>query len=361
MGEGPIRVLHVLRSDHATHTGGDLVQIRQTVAALIRAGVDARASTVRDYHGPAPDVVHLYNFQLPVALRRDLAAARARWPGSRVAVSPIFWHLTPREATAAPDPSIWWRTAKSAAKNRLAWTTGRQVLTSCDAVLPNGASELRRTARYFRVRPDERWAVVPNGVDLRAWPMRIGPPDRSSVLSSCGLDPAGAPVIACVGRVEPRKNQLAVVRAVAGLPGSALLLVGPVGDEPYAARVRRALAPHRERMAWLGSRTPDEILRLFGGVDVHVLASLFETPGLVSLEAAAAGCEVVIGTGGSPAEYFAGTAHVAGSTRASSVRAAIVESSTAPRQPATRRQVERFDWSETAQVLASVYARLTAR
>ena len=361
MGEGPTRVLHVLRSDHATHTGGDLVQIRQTVAALISAGVDAQASTIQDFEGPAPHVVHLYNFQLPLALRRDLLEARARWPDCRVAVSPIFWRLTPREAMAAPDPSIWWRTVKSAVKNRLSWTTCRRVLASCDAVLPNGVSELRRTAQYFRVRPDERWTVVPNGVDLRAWPMRNGPPDRGLVLSAGGLDSGCAPVIACVGRVEPRKNQLAVVRAVAALPGSALILVGPAGDEPYAARVRRALAPHPHRMAWLGSRTPAEILRLFGGVDVHVLASLFETPGLVSLEAAAAGCEVVITTGGSPAEYFAGTAHVARSPRASSVRAAIIESSAHPQQPATRRQVERFDWSESAGVLASVYAQLMAR
>jgi glycosyltransferase involved in cell wall biosynthesis len=80
--------------------------------------------------------------------------------------------------------------------------------------------------------PASQMSYLPWGLDLAALPRR----PRVSA-------PTAAPVIGFVGRIEPRKNQVALVEAFAclrrQLPAARLELVGPVADEAYARDVTR--------------------------------------------------------------------------------------------------------------------------
>src|SRR5260221_3296265 len=87
--DAPLKALHVLRKDHAGHVGGDLVQLRETVSALCRLGVDAAAATLEG----APekvDVVHVYNVQMPGDLIESVGEASRRWPHAGIVLSPKF-------------------------------------------------------------------------------------------------------------------------------------------------------------------------------------------------------------------------------------------------------------------------------
>src|SRR5438552_18281009 len=85
----PLRVPHVLRRDHGAHVGRDLVQLRETVAALRRHGIDTTAATLKDAPED-PDVVQVYNVQLPAELIATVRAVRRRWPTASIVLSPIF-------------------------------------------------------------------------------------------------------------------------------------------------------------------------------------------------------------------------------------------------------------------------------
>jgi glycosyltransferase involved in cell wall biosynthesis len=134
--------------------------------------------------------------------------------------------------------------------------------------------------------PGARMTYLPWGLDLAALPFR-GPPEP----------PKDGPVVGFVGRVEPRKGQVALVEAFAAFrrrfPGARLELVGPVADEAYAGRLTATITRLR-----LGGQ-----VRVAGQVrdvrpyvrrwSVFVSMSADEGQGLAVLEAMALGVPVV--------------------------------------------------------------------
>src|SRR5713226_7460738 len=163
-GRDSVRVVHLLRADHASHVGGDVIQLHDTVRALQRIGIDAAASTIEGREGPPPDIVHLYNLQLPEALARNVNAARERWPQAKLALSPIFWPVRFSDALRVAGSGTLRRALRRAVKGRLAWYRYRALLETVDVLLPLSRTEQQALCSYFRIAPDERWVIVPLGL-----------------------------------------------------------------------------------------------------------------------------------------------------------------------------------------------------
>jgi glycosyltransferase involved in cell wall biosynthesis len=354
-----VHVLHVLRSDHAAHLGGDLVQLQSSVQALCELGVEAVAAPLDDASfGSPPDIVHLYNLQRPADLAADVSTVRRRWPQARLVLSPIYGPAKLLDPVLAANASALWRATKSTAKDRLYWARSRRMVRSVDAVLPNSITELRWLSRHYRVRPTVHWRVVPNGAWIDRWPVRQAI-DRQRQLTAWGLDPNLSALIACVARVEPRKNQRTLVRAVADLPGTGLLLVGLLAGEPYdRSVVALGLRSLPGRFACTGPLSQAEVADLLTGVDVHALPSFLETPGLATIEAAAVGCEIVTTPVFCTREYFGDDAHLAASPRKAYVARALADALREPRQPGLRHRIERYDWRQTGAMLLDAYRDL---
>jgi glycosyltransferase involved in cell wall biosynthesis len=160
--------------------------------------------------------------------------------------------------------------------------------------LPNSHAEARQLSQLFAVDPG-RISIVPNGVSgAFRWASpglfreRFG--HEEFVLS--------------VGRVEPRKNTLSVIRAVRSL-GLPLVIVGEAPSEwsSYLQKCREAGA---DRVTWLGHLAHEDPLlaSAYAAARVFALPSWFETPGLAALEAGLAGAGVVVTPLGSTREYF---------------------------------------------------------
>jgi glycosyltransferase involved in cell wall biosynthesis len=118
-------------------------------------------------------------------------------------------------------------------------------------------------------------------------------------------DEREGPVVGFVGRIEPRKGPLDLVRAApairAGLPGARIVLVGddPYDSAPdYARRVRES--PDVEHIPWV----PDGAA-VMRHLDVLVAPSRQEPFGTVLAEAMAAGTPVVATRVGGLAEVVA--------------------------------------------------------
>src|SRR5581483_4587265 len=102
-------------------------------------------------------------------------------------------------------------------------------------------------------------------------------------------------------------------------------LVGRAYDEYYMKLCRRWATP---RTQFLPQMTPAEIFALMSRAAVHVLPSWCETPGLASLEAAAAGAQVVVGNRGSEFDYFGTHAEYADPVDPASIREAVLRALT---------------------------------
>ncbi len=193
--------------------------------------------------------------------------------------------------------------------------------------------------------PPRRFALIPNGTELQpAAPVaRNGRP----------------PTIASIGRLERYKGHHRVIDAFPGVlrdrPEARLLIVGsgPYEDE---LRSRAAALGVSERVEFTSVAAGDAAAMgsLLGRVSLVMLMSEFETHPLVALEAAAAGCRLLVADAGGLAEIAAeGLARAVPLDGAPEdvARAAIEELDKPP--PEARPSL--ISWQESAERLAELY------
>lgn len=119
--------------------------------------------------------------------------------------------------------------------------------------------------------------VVPNGIHVE----RFARPR-----------PGAGQRVGSVGRLVREKNYPLLIRAVAGIAGAELVLVG---DGPLRAELTEAASrenAQQARVQFLGNRA--DIPELLAGFDVFVLSSTTEGLSIALLEAMAAGCPIVV-------------------------------------------------------------------
>jgi glycosyltransferase involved in cell wall biosynthesis len=182
-----------------------------------------------------------------------------------------------------------------------------------------------------------RTVVVPNAVDELFFEAR---PER--FVERCGL----RDFVLCAARVEKRKNQLALVAALRGT-GIPLVIAGQANPEEYRELCRRYAD---ESVIFLEMLSREELASACAAAKVHALVGWFETPGLSTLEAAAAGCNVVSTDRGLAREYLGEMAWYCDPRSIESIREAVAAAYHAPRSERLREHVrERYTWRRAAE------------
>jgi glycosyltransferase involved in cell wall biosynthesis len=169
--------------------------------------------------------------------------------------------------------------------------------------------------------------------------------------------PTGAPLLATVGALIPRKGQEFVIRALAQIPDARLLLVGQ-GEDEAKLRALAAAGGLAERVHFLGSLDHTLLPVVLSAADAMVLPSASEGLANAWVEALACGCPLVITDAGGAAELM--TAPQAGRVVARDPNA-IVEGVNAlladpPERDAVAATVERFSWPAHAEALDEIYS-----
>lgn len=134
--------------------------------------------------------------------------------------------------------------------------------------------------------PRKRCVLLENGIDTAEW-TRANPTETAK--RALGLSP-DHPVVGAVGRLSPEKGFDLLIRAVAGLPGVQLVIVGEGDDRPRLEGLIRELNL-LERCQLLGFRS--DVKPVYEAMDVFALSSLREGLPNVLLEAFALGVPVV--------------------------------------------------------------------
>ncbi len=359
-----MRVLWLVRDNLTRNPGGDSTQILSTAAALRRRGL-----TIDFAHEVGPDLAgydlahlfHLDRLWENIAHSRRLRAARLPY-----VLSTIYWPSDEFDRGGrAGLQGLLARTVGSAAyqnlrmfqryllhchhRRQLPGLRPRrysfhknvvELLTGAAALLPNSQAESDIINAHFGVsRPT---VAVPNAADQTVF----GPPtesaDRNGVL--------------CIGRIEPRKNQLALIHALRGT-GIPLTLVGAPGrySGAYYGRCRRA-ADASVRFA--GPQPPAELRRLCHRACVHACVSWYETPGLVSLEAALCGCAIVATPGGCTREYLRDDASYGQPDDPQSLRAAVERAiQRGPSPTLAQRVATDYTWDAAANKTLEAYEK----
>jgi D-inositol-3-phosphate glycosyltransferase len=235
-------------------------------------------------------------------------------------------------------------------------------------------------------------AVVATCRDERAELVGLGADPARIEVVPCGIDPAvfapcgpaeGRPAspgdrrlrIVAVGRLVPRKGIDDAIRALAGVPGAELVVVGgppagALGTDPEAARLRGVArtAGVADRVVLRGRLGHGEVARVLRSADIALAAPWYEPFGIVPLEAMACGLPVVgTAVGGLLDTVVDGVTGLLVPPRDPAALAAALR--TLASDPGRRQRMgragahrarARYDWATVAARTLAVYEQLVA-
>uniref|UniRef100_E6Q1Q6 Glycosyl transferase family 1 domain-containing protein n=1 Tax=mine drainage metagenome TaxID=410659 RepID=E6Q1Q6_9ZZZZ len=378
-----MRVLFVPREDGNRVFGGDVVQMEATARQLRALDVEVEIAPVERARERSFDLVHLWtSLHLPDRLERQLDALAPVRDRVRVALSPIWaphhtlrwmhaarrWLFESTRDRGTLDIENAREILEQIARRSVdisvdgvtltAWTAHpstaacRGVLARIDTILPNSWMELAAIFTYLGDFCDH--AIVPNAVDAALF--------ASGDATAVPDELRNTPFALMSARFDARKQQDFVLLALKQTEYP-LVFVGDATDPEIFARFRD-LGARRKAPVYYYPAIPQQQLRhLYAAARVHLLPSLFESPGLSSLEALLADTAIVVGNLGFESEYFGEAAYYCDPCDAWSILRATqrawdrYERDAPLRARARTRIVEEFTWAAAAKATRRAYER----
>jgi len=354
-----MKIAFITRATVFSSPGGDTRQMLETAAALRILGVEVDillADQVIDYRPydllhvfniirPADIILHVRRSERPYVVTLNFVEYGGVPAEGRSRCSTALTRLLSESASEYVKTlaRAWRNGERIVSRDYLRWGQARSiayVARQARMLLPNSESEYARFTAKYSATPAYR--VVPNGIraDLgtRTYPQTD--PYRRAVL--------------CMGRIEGRKNQLNLIRALNHTPYQLFIHGTPSPNHgAYFDRCRREAAPNVHIGGWLDD---EALYSAYASAKVHVLPSYFETTGLSSLEAAVLGCNLVVSPNGDTREYFQDDAWYCDPDSPTSIRAAVDAAYQAPPNPRlAARILDRYTWSRAAVETRAAY------
>lgn len=271
-----IKVLFVTYPRIGLNRGGLQIQIEKTAEALTNAGVDVIFYDPWKNQIPEVDLCHVFSIDGTLLYHIE----RAVGLGKPVIISPVFngftggvWKFILKSKLAKYVPGMYSDLKRA----------GR-MLTLSNQILALNEAERDSLVRAFKL-PSENCVVLPNGIDRSFFSA-----DPELFKNKFGIKD----FILQVGSIEPNKNQLNMIRAVAGLPYK-LIIIGQATsfNQDYYAKCRAAAG---DNVIFAGQFAHEDPLfaSAFAAATLVVLPSYREVMPLTLYEAAVAGSKLAI-------------------------------------------------------------------
>ncbi len=325
--------------------GGGEVQMQSLAGALAELHVDAQLW--RPWQDPLADChcLHLFG-SLP---EHQTLIQAARRQGVAVVLSTAAWF---GPARCGSDTRLKQLAAdcRRAALAVCPWAPSwrRRLYRSVDVLIPNSHAEATQLSRWFGISQD-RIHIAPKGADPR-----FADADPQPFVDLAGV----RDFVLCAGRIEPRKNQVALLRAMQGT-GVPVVVLGDVapGCEAYFEACRRAGGKDAVFVPRLAHHDP-LLASAYAASACLALCSWYETPGLAALEAAMSGTPLVLPEGGCAEEYFGSLAHYIRPGDVEGIRRAVLAAAAQGRSPILAQHVRHYlTWETAARITCEAYEK----
>jgi glycosyltransferase involved in cell wall biosynthesis len=355
-----MKVLMIARSTLNSSPGGDTVQIESTAKYLRDLGVHVdifigeNTIAYSDY-----DLLHFFNIIRPDDIIPHLSKS-----GLPFVISTIYVDYTEYEQSKQ-DLRGWLARFVSSDKMEYLKAIGRYlkngetikssiyllkghkgsikyIAEKAALLLPNSHNEYNRFVARYNVSAPYRKVV--NAIDTEIFNRQITPDKRFK------------DHVLCVARIEGRKNQLNLIKALVGTDVK-LTIIGKASPNHKAYYNEcLELINQNNNMRLIDHLEQHELASIFKSAKVHVLPSWFETTGLSSLEAAFMGCNIVVTEKGDTVEYFGDLAYYCDPDNVSSIRTAVLDAYNKPFKPAIEELIlSKYRWENAASQTYDAY------
>lgn len=157
-----------------------------------------------------------------------------------------------------------------------------------ELILPNSQEEGNLCCEFAKcTEGKKKIRVVHNGVDVS----NVNIMNEKAFFSKYKLP---RNYVLQVGRMEYLKNPLNLLAALKEDKDIAIVFLGNMSCSPLYVEKLQQLAKERGNVYFVSNVPHDEVYSFYKYASVHVLLSMRESPGLVSLEALSQGCPIVV-------------------------------------------------------------------
>jgi glycosyltransferase involved in cell wall biosynthesis len=349
--------------------------MREGAAALAAAGVEVdvtyevRPQSLADY-----DLVHVFNVWHPGSALEQLRYLHSE--GMPIVWQPIYLDLREYAFASLAIRAIF---AQNCPENELQkllriyadgtltvnemsrWSPNeilpgffnalKEMTSHVDHIAAVSLNEIQLIAQQTGLSSTP-FTVVPNGVHYE----RFASASPDAFRQQYGL----SDFVLSVGAVEPRKNQLLLVEAMRG-SGKQVVLVGPCFEPDYLQLCRKRGG---NNLIYIDRLPRDMVASAYAAAAVHVLPSFAEGASLANMEAASAGCPVVVSNRSSEFEYFGDLAYYCDPADPQSIRRGVEEALAATgewgidRSAGLAARMREYSWERAAAGYLSIYQRV---
>lgn len=327
------------------NVGGGEILLVKTKEFLEKKGIKIHLFDQWNHRFQKGDLLHVFG-----SVKEALGLMQiAKSKGVTIVHTPIVWYNW-QSSIFIPYPSnerflcIMRQTAKTFFP--FVPSERKKMMSVADVVLASSKAEAEQIVRYFLI-PREKIRVVVCGADQN---YETGNGDIFT--QKFGLKN----FVLTVGRIEPRKNQLNLIRAMKTIK-HALVIIGETVSH-HQAYYEKCRKESGDNVFFFGGFPPDsEHLRsAYIACDTFALPTWFETPGIATLEAGLSGAKIVITREGATKEYFKDLAEYVNPNSVTDIRAKITKTLNQPKNEALGKLIkERYLWQNTAEQTIAAY------
>lgn len=315
------------------------MRVKRTFEALTKASVDV--TLFDQWHDDLRDFQILHSFKLHHSAHELVITAHKR--GVRNVISTVL----PPEYPARMIHLMGTLWNRGYARNLMAYTLYHQAKMA-DALIAVSQAEADLITRAFTV-PRKKVHIIPNCADA----ILYGSADPELFRAQYGV----SGYVLTIGRLEPNKNQLRLIRAMQGID-LPLVVVGRVSDgaQDYASRCYEAGQGRVKFIDQLPYNSP-LLASAYAGAKAFILPSVSEIAPNSTLEAAMSGTRVVVTRNSlAPIEWFGDDATYIDPLDENDIAQQLIQALARPRNlPFRKRILEEFSWETGAHKLIQVY------
>lgn len=359
----PLKVLIQNRSNAYINSGGDTVLMQRLAQGLerraVKVSIDLQGKEDPQYY----DLVHLFNFATPditqkfakrcTASRRPFVVSALHEDRPLFYNQMITWFEVLRRYIHSGQPQDAWDEYVVEAKKSQPCPPTQNSWTAqeADVLLVTGERERQNLRRDY---PDAGAIEICHlGADLAQSEPGTTPDDGKLFREAVGV----SEFILCVARLETRKNQLMLLKALEESDLTVVFVTGGFTYQPPYEEACRAIR-RKGKTIFLGRIEEDLLRSAYRASRVHVLPSWYELPGLVSLEAACLGTNVVVTENGTARDYFDEYAYYCKPEDVQSMYNAVMAAYYAPTRRGLSERVSCYTWENMVTQILEIYEKV---
>ena len=356
-----MKIAFITRSTLYSVPGGDTEQIIQTARFLKEMGIAVELFlTTEKIDYSKYDLLHVFNITRPADILFHIAKTTKPVVVSTILVDyteydmhhrkglpGLILRFFPAGANEYVKTIARWVLRKDSLRSKSYLWKGqsrsiREILKKASLLLPNSEMEYKALEHTYGVR--KNYSVIHNGIDHSLF----------SFLPEMKKDDQ---LVLSAARIEGRKNQLNLIKALNGTAYTLLLTGLPAPNQRrYYDECRRIASGN---VIFCGRVPVKTLLEYYSKAKVHVLPSWHETCGLSSLEAAAMGCNIVVTDKGFTREYFGDDAFYCDPGDPDSIFKAVEEAARCSSQKKLQQNIlKQYTWQQAAADTLDAYRKI---